>query len=69
MNQVKEAHWLAKKLFNFGGTVPAHKLILKNMVQYMLPNVMTALRMYKCLMITNAAGERTLSLPLLHYGQ
>jgi len=41
--------------------VPAHKLISKNMVQSMFPNVITGLRMNKCLMITNAAGVRTFS--------
>jgi hypothetical protein len=45
-------------------TVPAsqsYKLIFENMVQSTFPNVMTALRIYRCLMITNATGERTFS--------
>ena len=31
------------------------------MVQSTFPNVLTALRIYRCLMITNATGEQTFS--------
>lgn len=39
----------------------SYKLIFENMMQSTFPNVMTALRMYRCLMITNSTGERTFS--------
>lgn len=45
-------------------TMPAsqsYKLIFENMAQATFPNVMTALKMYRCLMITNATGERSFS--------
>lgn len=46
-------------------TVPAsrsYKLIFKNLMQsFAFPNVMTALKIYRCLMITNATGERSFS--------
>lgn len=37
------------------------KIIFDSMVQSTFPNVMTALRIYRCLMITNATGERSFS--------
>lgn len=52
------------QLENSAETVPAsqsYRLIFENMVQSTFPNVMTALRIYRCLMITNATGERTFS--------
>lgn len=45
-------------------TVPAlrsYKLIYENKVESTFPNVMTALKIYRCLMVTNATGERTFS--------
>lgn len=39
----------------------SYELICDNMIQSTFPNVLTALRMYRCLMITNATGERTFS--------
>jgi hypothetical protein len=39
----------------------SYKLICDNMIQSTFPNVLTALRIYRCLMITNATGERTFS--------
>lgn len=45
-------------------TIPAsqsYALITDNMVQSTFPNVLTALRIYRCLMVTNATGERTFS--------
>lgn len=44
--------------------VPAeesYKLIIGNMAQSTFPNVMTALQIYRSLMITNATGERNFS--------
>jgi len=45
-------------------TVPAlrsYKLIYENKVESTFPNDMTALKIYRCLMVTNATGERTFS--------
>lgn len=39
----------------------SYELICDNMIQSTFPNVLTALRIYRCLMITNATGERTFS--------
>lgn len=39
----------------------SYKLIFENKVQSTFPNVMTALKMYRCLMVTNSTGERTFS--------
>ena len=54
----------ATQLEDCGDTIPAsqsYELISENMVQSTFPNVLTALRIYRCLMITNATGERTFS--------
>ena len=37
----------------------SYKLICDNMIQSTFPNVLTALRIYRCLMITNANDRRT----------
>ena len=37
----------------------SYELICNNMIQSTLPNVLTALRIYKCVMITNTTAERT----------
>ena len=42
-------------------TSQSYELISENMVQSTFPNILTALRIYRCLMITNATGERTFS--------
>ncbi|GBP96777.1 hypothetical protein EVAR_72063_1 [Eumeta japonica] len=39
----------------------SYKLIIGNMAQSTFPNVMTALQIYRSLMITNATGERNFS--------
>ena len=49
---------------NSDDKIPAsqsYKVICDNMIQSTFPNVLTALRIYRCLMITNATGERTFS--------
>ena len=59
--------YFAAQLEDRGDTIPAsqsYELISENMVQSTFPNVLTALRIYRCmrcLMITNATGERTFS--------
>ena len=56
--------YFAAQLEYRGDTIPASKsyeLISEKMVQSTFPNVLTALRIYRCLMITNATGERTFS--------
>lgn len=56
--------YFISQLEGSGEAVPAsqsYKVIFENMVQSTFPNVMTALRIYRCLMITNATGERTFS--------
>lgn len=56
--------YFALNVDHFDKPVPASqsfKLIFENMVQSSFPNVMTALKMYRCLMITNATGERSFS--------
>ena len=58
--------YFAAQLEDRGDTIPAsqsYELISENMVQSTVtfPNVLTALRIYRCLMITNATGERTFS--------
>jgi len=56
--------YFASQLKDSDDTIPAsqsYALISDNMVQSTFPNVLTALRIYKCLMITNGTGEPTFS--------
>jgi len=56
--------YFASQLEDSDDTIPAsqsYALISDNMVQSTFPNVLTALRIYRCLMITNTTGERTFS--------
>lgn len=56
--------YFASKFEDYHDKIPAsqsYKLICDNMIQSTFPNVLTALRIYRCLMITNATGERTFS--------
>lgn len=39
----------------------SYKLINENKVESTFPNNMTTLKIYRCLMITNATGKRTFS--------
>jgi hypothetical protein len=54
--------YFASQLEDSDDTIPAsqsYELTSDNMVQSTFPNVLTAPRIYRCLMITNATGERT----------
>jgi len=56
--------YFASQLQDSDDTIPAsqsYALISDNMVQSTYPNVLTALRIYRYLMITDATGERTFS--------
>lgn len=51
-------------IFNDGEmwtTERLYKIIIDNNVASTFPNVLTALKMYRCLMISNASGERSFS--------
>ncbi|GFR14229.1 TTF-type domain-containing protein [Trichonephila clavata] len=58
---IHEAKCLLKDLSKTEKALPSYKLVFKNLLQRTFPNVIATLKIYRCLMITNASGERSFS--------